>query len=207
MITPQEIKNKTKRKYIFFLQSLVEGIPFSKLIICGDKTYAKTSLPEFEKEIQLINNQSKEKKGFGYTIVYQRVKTKSLGIQDLPASIFFETESDFLKYLEKEKEVAFFKFDTEKIIAEFPELKEWIIKNPLKIVQSQNKWENLLKVCRYFKQNPTPNLYIRELPILIHTKFIEKNKRIIRELLDILLHEHINSENKEFEKRYHLSND
>ncbi len=204
MITPQEIKNKTERKYISFLQSLVENKPFEKLIIRGDKTYTKSSLPEFEKEIQQIVSQSKEKKGFGYTLEFQKVKTKSLGVQDLPTSIFFDTEKDFLKFLGKEKEVESFNESVKKIIDTFPELKDWIIKNPVKAIASQAKWESILKVCEYFRQNPKPNLYVRELPIKVHTKFIENNKTVIRELLDILISEHINIEEKEFEKRFNL---
>lgn len=204
MITPQEIKNKTERKYISFLQSLVENIPFDKLVIRGDKTYTNTSLPEFEKEIQQIVSQSKEKKGFGYTLEFQKVKTKSLGVQDLPTSIFFDTEKDFLKFLGREKEVDLFKSSVEKITNEFPELKEWIIKNPIKVIVNQTEWESILKVCQYFKQNPKPNLYVRELPIKVHTKFVERNKAVIRELLDVLISEHISIEEKEFEKRFNL---
>lgn len=204
MITAQEIRNKTDKKYISFLQSLVEQRPFEKLVIRGDKSYTKSSLPEFEKEIQQIVSQSKEKKGFGYTLEFQLVKTKFLASQNLPISIYFDTEKDFLKFLSKEKEVELFKSDVEKITNAFPELKDWIIKNALRVITNQTEWDNILKVCQYFKQNPKPNLYIRELPINVHTKFIERNKSVIRELLDILLPEHINNEYKEFEKRFHL---
>ncbi len=204
MITPTEIKKKTERKYISLLQSLVENISFSRIDIRGDKSYTKSSLPEFEKEIQQIVSQSKEKKGFGYTLEFQKVKTKSLGIQDLPTSIFFDTEKDFLKFLGKEKEVDLFKSSVEKITNEFPELKEWIIKNPLRVIANQTEWESILKVCKYFKQNPKPNLYIRELPIKVHTKFVERNQGVIKELLEVLISEHINSEYKEFEKRFNL---
>lgn len=204
MITPQEIRDKAKKKYISFLQELVEGIPFSKLVIRGDKSYAKSSLSEFEKEIQQINSLSKEKKGFGYTIEFQKVKTKSLGVQDLPILIFFDTEKDFLKFLGKEKEVEGFKRCAEKIIEVFPELKPWIIKNPIKVINSQTEWDNILKVCQYFIGNPKPNLYIRELPVTVHTKYIEENKTLIHELLDILLLGHLNTDHKEFEKRFHL---
>jgi len=204
MITPKEIKDKAERKYISFLQSLVENKPFEKLVIRGDKSYTKSSLPEFEKEIQQIVSQSKEKKGVGYTLEFQQVKTKSLGVQDLPVSIFFETETDFLKFLSKEKEAELFKTSIDIIIKAFPELKDWIIKNPIKVVIYQTDWESILKVCRYFKQIPKPNLYIRELPIKVHTKFIQNNQSIIKELLNILVSEHINSEEKEFEKRFNL---
>lgn len=204
MITPQEIKSKTERKYISFLQSLVEQKPFEKLVIRGDKSYTKSSLPEFEKEIQKIVSQSKEKKGFGYVLEFQTVKTKYLGTQDLPVSIYFDTEKDFLRFLGKEREVELFRENVEKIIEAFPELREWVIKNPIRVITNQIEWNSILKVCQYFKQNPKPNLYIRELPINVHTKFIERNKNLIRELLDILLIGYINSDNKEFEKRFHL---
>lgn len=204
MITSQEIKRKTERKYISFLQKLVEGIPFSKLVIRGDKSYSKSSLPGFEKEIQEIVSQSKEKKGFGYTLEFQTVRTKYLGTQDLPVSIYFDTETDFLRFLGKEKEVESFRTCVEKIIIAFPELKGWVIKNPLKVITNHTEWDGILKVCQYFRQKPKPNLYIRELPINVHTKFIERKKSIIRELLDILLAEYINRESNEFEKRFHL---
>lgn len=204
MITPKEIKDKTERKYISFLQSLVEQRPFEKLIIRGDKSYTKSSLSEFEKEIQLIHSQSKEKKGFGYSLDFQKVKTKYLGVQDLPVSIYFDSEKDFLKFLGKENEVDSFKLNVEIILREFPELREWIIKNPKKVIDNENEWQNILQVCQYFKQNPKPNLYIRELPVKVHTKFVERNKSIIRELLDVLISEHVKSEEKEFENRFNL---
>ncbi|GJQ60964.1 MAG: hypothetical protein SCALA702_00170 [Melioribacteraceae bacterium] len=204
MITPLEIKKKAERKYVPFLQSLVLNAPFERLVIRGDKTYTKSSLPEFEKEMQLIVSQSKERKGFGYTLEFQRVKTKYLGTQDLPTSIYFGTEFDFLKFLKREKEVELFRESIVKIIKAFPELKEWIIKNPIRIIQNQTEWESILKVCQYFRQNPNPNLYIRELPINIHTKFIERNQSVIKDLLDILIPEHINKEEKQFEKRFNL---
>lgn len=197
-------KEKNERKYVSFLQSAIESKPFEKLVIRGDKKYTKSSLPEFEKEIQQIVSQSKEKKGFGYTLEFQQVKTKYLGTQDLPISIYFDDQKDFLKFLDKEKEVELFKSNVQKITNEFPELKEWIIKNPKKVIAKANEWESILKVCQYFKQNPKPNLYIRELPIKVHTKFIERNKSVIQELLDILLSENVNTTEKIFEKRFYL---
>lgn len=204
MITPPEIKKKAERKYVFFLQSLVENKSFEKLLIRGDKKYTKSSLPEFEKEIQLIVSQSKEKKGFGYTLEFQRVKTKYLGTQDLPTSIFFDTEKDFLQFLGKEKEVKLFRESLTKITETYPQLKEWIIKNPTKVIENHGEWESILKVCKYFKQSPKPNLYIRELPIKVHTKFVERNRSVIKELLEILISEHINIDEKLFEKRFNL---
>ena len=59
----------------------------------------------------------------------------------------------------------------------------------------------------YFSHTPQPNLYIRELPIKVHTKFIEQNKGILKELLDILIADYVNTGEKRFEARYHLKYD
>lgn len=204
MISPNEIKDKAGRKYPSFLQSMIEEKPFAQLVIRGDKSYTKSSLPEFEKEILLLISQSKEKKGFGYTLDFQKVKTKYLGTQDLPTTIYFDSEKDLIKYLGKEKEVELFKVNYEKIISAFPELKDWVIQNPSRVLQNQNEWEGILKVCIFFKQTPTPNLYVRELPINVHTKFVERNQAIIKDLLDILVSEYANTQEKHFEKRFNL---
>jgi len=204
MISPNEIKTKAERKYVLFLQSVAQAISFSRIVIPGDKTYNKTTIFDFQKEILALVNQSKEKKGFGYTLDYQTIKTKTIGTQQLPTSIYFDTEKDFLKFLGKEKEVENFINDWQIIHTNFPELKDWIIKNPTKIIQHQSKWESILKVCNYFKNCPKPNLYIRELPANVHTKFIESNQSIITELLDIIIQKNINLNEKEFEKRFNL---
>jgi hypothetical protein len=204
MISPEEIKVKAGKKYFSFLQSWMEGKPFEKLVIRGDKTYAKASLSEFEKEILLLISQSRIKKGYGYTLAFQQVKTKYLGTQDLPTTIYFDTEQDLLKYLSKEKEVILFKENQVKIISTFPVLKEWTIQNPSKIIQHPAEWDNLLKVCQYFKKTPLPNLYLRELPVGVHTKFIERNQSILGELLDNLIPEYVNHQEKTFEKRFNL---
>ena len=128
MISPNEIKIKAERKYFSFLQSVVQAIPFSRIVITGDKTYNKTSIADFHNEILALANQSKEKKGFGFTIEYQTVKTKTLGMQSLPTIIYFDSEKDFLKFLGKEKEVDIFIDNWRLIHSNFPELKDWIIK-------------------------------------------------------------------------------
>lgn len=204
MITPDQIRAKSQRKYTSYLQTLIRNEAFDKIVITGDKSYTKSSLQEFEREIRSILSQCKDKKGYGYSLDFQKVKTKYLGTQDLPIAIYFDTEIDFLKYLGKEKEVKVFEQNIRKIIDELPELKEWIIQYPSKIIANEDKWEDLIKVCQYFLKNPSPKLYLRELPIKVHTKFIERNQGILKELLDLIISNYVNKEEKQFEKRFSL---
>lgn len=204
MITPTEIKKKAENKYMAYLQSIVEGDSFQPIIIVGDKR-PNSDTVKFERELTELINQSKEKKSYGYSLEYQTIKTKQHGEQDIPTSIRFQLESDYLKFINKEKETTKFREDIAKILDSFPELKEWIYRYPNKVIE--NDWENLLKVCKYFKNTPTPLLYIRELPINVHTKFIENNKGIIKELLDIIISNYINADETRFEVRFNLKYD
>lgn len=204
MITPTEIKKKAENRYSAYLQSIVESTSFFPFVIAGNKKPDDDTV-RFEAELTDLMSHSKDKKGYGYTIEFQTVKTKQHGMQGIPTSISFQTESDYLKYIAKEKEASKFKEDLMKILAAFPELKAWISKYPTKLIG--NDWDSLLKVCTYFKSTPQPNLYIRELPIQVHTKFIERNKGIIKELLDILIANYVDQDEKDFEPRFHLKYD
>ena len=175
MITAVEIRKKTERKYVDYLRSVVAGSEFEPIVIPCDKK-ASASMDEYQRELTDIRSQSKEVKGFGYTIEWKTVKTKALGEQDLPERVLFRSASDVERFL-------------------------------LKVVENASFWSDLLKVLRYFVANPCPRLYIRELPIEVHTKFIERNKGVLRELLDIVIVEHVCSDEKVFEKRFGLRYD
>lgn len=204
MITAQEIKLKAQRRYAEYLKSLINESTIFPLVIPGNKTYNKSSMDEFRREISDISKDSKEKKGFGYTIEYQTIRTKSLGLQDLPIRVFFECEEDFILYIAKLEEVKAFKLNYKKILQLMPKLKKWIELNPLKVIDNANNWDNLLKVCQYFQTTPQPNLYIRELPILVHTKFIEQNKGVLRALLLEIIPEYCDPKQTNFENCFNL---
>jgi hypothetical protein len=205
MITPSEIKNKAEKQYLACLIMWLEGQAFEKITILGNKIPPK-SLKELEQAVLSLANSSKEKKGFGYTIDYQTIKTKAAGTQSLPVSIYFSSGIDFLKYLGKEKEFNRFKDDVDLITESIPQLREWIKSNPLKVIENAEAWKDLLKVCKHFMRDHIPGkYYIRELPINIHTKFIEQNKTILFSLLDHLIPEIVNPNAKgDFCQRYGL---
>ena len=206
MITPTEIRKKAENKYQTYLRSVVERLAFEPIIIVGNKK-PNDDTAQFEKELTELIAYSKEKKGYGYSIEYQKVKTRKHGEQDIPVSISFMTERDYLKFIGKEQETVNFRRDVEKILSVFPELYEWIRRFPDKILYNHKVWGDLLKVCTYFKNNPNPQLYIRELPVQVDTKFIERNKGIIKELLDIVIAESVNTGESRFEARFNLRYD
>lgn len=203
MITATEIKKKAERKYQDYLRSLVACNPFEPIVIICDKK-PSASIAEYEKELKDIRSLSKEVKGYGYTIEWKKVNSKALGLQEFPDKVLFESSADFEHFLHKTNEVDCFRNNISTILTAFPMFQSWIEKYPMKVVDNADKWDDLLKAVAYFTENPRPNLYIRELPIEVHTKFIERNKSIIRELLDIVIAPYVCEEEKEFEKRFNL---
>jgi len=72
----------------------------------------------------------------------------------------------------------------------------------------ETNWDDIIKVCQYFIGTPRPNLYLRQLPIPVHTKFIEEHSALLQSLLDFLIPDHIrNKEQKKFAERYFLNHD
>ena len=55
-------------------------------------------------------------------------------------------------------------------------------------LQHEKSWTGLLAVLAWLRDHPRPGIYIRQLEITgIDTKFIERHKKLLAELLDIVL--------------------
>lgn len=210
MMKPEEIKKQAERWYRDFLIVSIKRENFFPKDIRFGKVKSPETLESFSKihkEIQNLRNKSKELSGYGYQIEFIKRKDQKIGEQLFPNRIYFENETDYLKFINKEKEHYEFKQTVNQITTTIPKLREWILINPLKVIENLGIWADLIKICNFFVTNPQPNLYIRELPLELHTKFIEENKAIIRSLLDFLIEEHINKEESQFEKRFNLKCD
>ena len=207
MIGPEDIKKDALRWYKdILISSIQDQSIFPKEIRFG-KIKAENTLKDFskiQKELNLLKNGSKEKLGYGYSIDYKRRKDQKIGEQSFPDKIFFETLDDYLQFTGKEHEYRNFKIVTQKIITEIPKLESWILNHPIRVLENSEKWDDLLKVCKFFIKNPKPNMYIRELPLDISTKFVEENQLYLRHLLDFLIDENINSDENDFERRFNL---
>lgn len=204
MITPAEIKQKAGRRYQHFLRSILKGTSMFPMEISFSKAVA-TEYHTMRAESQTLEASSKACVGYGYTVERESRNMRKFGKQALPSRIFIDTETDYLKLIGKEEEAACFKASVTRIRATLPQLEGWLLKHPGNVSRYADSWEGLLRVCEYFLANPRPQLYIRELPIQVHTKFIEEHRDILRKLLDYLLPEDaVQRTETEFEKRFGL---
>ncbi|MCX9083763.1 MAG: DUF2220 family protein [Candidatus Methanoperedens sp.] len=207
---PEEIRKQAERWYKDFLIAFIKGENFFPKDIRFGKIEPTQTLENFSKihkEIQNLRNKSKEQLGYGYLIDFIKRKDQKIGEQQFPNRIYFENEIDYLKFINKEKEYQEFKLAINQITNTIPNLNEWIMQNPLKVIEHLGKWNDLIKICGFFIRNPRPNRYIRELPLELHTKFVEENKAVLRSLLDFLIEEYSNKDESQFERRFNLKFD
>ncbi len=123
--------------------------------------------------------------GYGYNIIEKKINNKIIGKNSIPTHIEILSPEDAIKLIKKEKEVSLFSKNFSLILNKYFELENWIEKNIFELLREKEEWEKILIVVEYFINNPIKNSYLREISIEnIDTKFIEKHKKIIFNLLD-----------------------
>lgn len=205
MITPQEIKKQCLNWWKDFLVSEMTGEPFfPKEILRIGKISSKNILSMLAEHKAAIAELQKSAAQWGFVLEMQEKNFEKIGSQTIPNRIVIPSADVYLRILRRRKELDIFSRNWQLIRREMPQLTAWCLCNPARLI-SHDTWEDTLNICRYFLSHPRPDLYIRELPIDVHTKYIEEHKDLLRSLLDALLPASaIRSEEKNFEERYGL---
>ena len=194
MISPKEIQEKASRKFKDFLLHEI-NVMFNKpvdsffpLIIRGDTGNVNDDLLKRQKELQLLISKSKNTTGKGYSLELEEVNSRKNGIQTSIKRIFFEYKKDFLQFIEEEKSYKSFLEAFETIKAEIKPAEsffyEWNLSHISDLCKSVEVdfWNNICKCANWLDNNYGSNLFIREIPLPVHTKFIENNKALIKSL-------------------------
>lgn len=209
MISPDEIRKLALNWWKQILQSALSGNAFfPKTIDRIGKIQPGQITQHFEtlqKEVATLYQHSKNQTGIGYRVETKENNFRRTGSHELPDAVVFETVGDYVSFTGKIREWKLFLLNQEKITGSIPRLKNWALPNCLWLTDPKVNWDDILQVCHYFLNDPRPNLYLRQLPITVHTKFIEENTALLQSLLDFLIPDHIrNVQQKRFAERYFL---
>ena len=206
MITVEELKTKSLNQYKTYLKYLVEKLQSQsdEVIYCENDSTLKHFFPLFircntgnakddirtrAKQLEPLFNNCKNKTGESYTLELETRNTRNNANQTEIKSIYFETEKDYLSFIGKTLEVKRFLAAINIIQTELIETKitskEWPLLHitDLTNVYEKNFWEDIILCVKWLNENKNSNLYIREIPLPVHTKFIENNKTLISSLL------------------------
>ena len=111
----------------------------------------KLKQSDIQKGYQTILKEIESLKKLKLEMLYQECHFKTIGSQTLPMAIIFQNQEQFLKFIDKQDEFFEFVKNYEKIIKKYEVLQNTLLNKPKIIVQNQNNWDKLLKVCDYRK--------------------------------------------------------
>ncbi len=174
-------------KYQAYLKTIIAQQPFETIVLRGGKTMP-TNYAELSKGIDAFKKFEKTTTTLGWNIEWTTASKKlSLGGSQIwPKTITVDTEADFLFLIKKETEVILFKKIVANLLIWKPNLQEWLLLKHTFILGKKDYWVQIRLVVDFILQNDVSTFYRRNLPIAVHTKFIDEHEAIIASLLQYL---------------------
>lgn len=202
MITPKELLEKTQKSFFKIVSSELRGEVKFPWVIPSNKKISGSNFSDWKNDLVPLYHQSKQVTGFGYSVNWKE-KTINGSKQSIPTNIFFESIGDYVHFVNKRTDYKKINEAFLTLSDEIPSLSSWAKNNPKQLLLYYIVWKDLIKVCKYLLNQPPPhNFYVRELPLGVHSKFIEDHSRILIELLDIILPKDWINNEKDFALRY-----
>jgi hypothetical protein len=140
-------------------------------------------------------------------IEWKEANNRIIGQNRIPAALVFANPARLARFTGKTKELSAFTEVAGFILASFPALKPWLLKNAFHAIELKPVIDRLASVTAWIVEHPRPGIYLRQLCIRnVHTKLIEAHKKTIADWLDLLLDPHLISRDfkgiKGFEERF-----
>ncbi|MFE4541583.1 Wadjet anti-phage system protein JetD domain-containing protein [Arthrobacter sp. NPDC056727] len=122
-----------------------------------------------------------------YELETAEVGRRTVGSNRVPATAVFATVEDEVGFIGKSREAARFRDLTASLGELDPLLAGWAARRPLKLLELGSDALTAARVALWLRDNPEPGIYVRQLGLPgVHTKFIERNRQVIDQLLAAL---------------------
>lgn len=119
-------------------------------------------------------------------IEWREVRHRVHGLQRLPDQAWVDGLDAALALAGKKREAARFQLMFDDTLHKLPVLQAWLKKRPMQALDLHDRWPQLLALVRWLCAHPRPAIYLRQVDIAgIHSKFIETNRAVLSELLDL----------------------
>jgi hypothetical protein len=124
----------------------------------------------------------------GYRIVWKEIDHRLLGRNRVPGEIWIDSFESALALIGKKNETLIFKRILDETGRRLPALLPWLERQPLRALEAAGIWTHVLDVLIWVRNHPRSGLYLRQVDIPgLNTKFIERNRGLLSELLDATL--------------------
>jgi hypothetical protein len=198
LISPQDIRTRARKLWATGqpLRTTVVGTPavFQPFFPCSipfRKPTAQEWLEHFAElraAVAALEAESKASLGTGYSITSRETAHQKLGRLRIPERITFESVEDLAACAGETDALRRVLKLAETLQTREPRMIPWLAERPLTALASESLLPQLLDIAAHFQAHPRPNRFARELGIRgVDSKFIEDNRAILTEWLDLLL--------------------
>ena len=126
--------------------------------------------------------------GAGWRLEMRELRHRVLGHNSLPGEAWVDTLDDALRLIGKAREARAFQAVLAHTGQHHPGLLPWLQRQPLRALALAESWPRLLEVVAWLQAHPRPGVYLRQVDLPgIHSKFIEAQRGVLAELLDLSL--------------------
>lgn len=187
-MTLSELKERAEKAWWRSLEARRLGLSFFPWEVSLPRVSSRgDNYEKIARQSEMLLAGSKERTGYGYSVTFETRNLQFWGKNAVPVRIVFQTAEDLDAFVGRKRQSAAFGQLCTEITNRFPALIDWVARHAKQILEHNGKWADLLTVCEYFVSTPKPGVYLRELPLPVHTKFIEEHRGILRMILDQLL--------------------
>lgn len=123
-----------------------------------------------------------------YRVEMREFRHQVLGTNAVPHEVWVDTVDNALAIIGKRRDATRFAALVDVTRKSQPILLGWLSKRPLRALELYDEWNRLLQIVSWLEIHPRPDVYLRQVDIPgVHSKFIENNRGVLAELLDIVL--------------------
>ena len=124
----------------------------------------------------------------GCRLVMREVRHRVIGHNSLPGEAWVDALDDALRLIGKAREARAFAALLSTTRQRQPALLAWLQRQPLRALALADRWSQLLDIVAWLQAHPRPGIYLRQVDLPgIHSKFIEAERAVLAELLDLTL--------------------
>lgn len=144
----------------------------------------------------------------GYRLAWGSVNSRKIHTNRIPEAAFVDTCADALSITGHLLDAKHYQELLAHTETSCSRLVPWMRAKPLAVVRNHETWKLLTAVVSWFSENPRADVYLRQVDVAgVDTKFIERWRPLIAELLDAVLQPECiiaNHPPQHFELRYGL---
>jgi hypothetical protein len=209
MITPKEIRAKAVRAYPRMLQAWLQDeelTGYFPLVLRVNLAPVKNDLPATIAAVDALRSSSKERRGWGYSIRWQRRRSRDFGDNEFPERVTIDTLDDLLRLTGRRRAFGEALRVTSRLREECPGLSGWVANHIRTLHRLAEPLDGLIEVAKFFVDNPRPDCYARQIPAAVDTKFVERYEPVLWKWLNLLLPSSAiqNDETRNFALRFGL---